>query len=302
MAFSRENLSSLSNPEPISRRSFLRLSILASLGPMALIHPRHVVADQHAGNNLIDRYVGEELNYHIGFWLFSHCGEATVRLCKSPAKNIYMAKMDGKTVGVVDLLVGRYRYSYESHAGYDEQTDRLFPLYFRLRKKRKEKIGIRTITFNYKDRELIFARKTAKGKKTQKVLPMEKGVLYEDYLTLFYNFRNGYYGPLQRDMTYHLPLHIHEGFKFLDLTIGSEEEAHNARAQELNPKDMDYFVRFRVLKEDVSSKSGNIAGWLSKEAVPVKGVIKDVIFFGDLWGVLVKREFTEKLCKENAQT
>ncbi|MBW2124594.1 MAG: hypothetical protein JRH08_02620 [Deltaproteobacteria bacterium] len=43
--------------------------------------------------------------------------------------------------------------------------------------------------------------------------------------------------------------------------------------------------------------SGEIEGWLSKELMPTKGIIKDVIFFGDLWGELVNRTFTNPRCK-----
>ncbi|RLB43478.1 MAG: hypothetical protein DRH12_02905 [Deltaproteobacteria bacterium] len=299
MAFSHENPALASAHKPVTRRNFLRLSLLASICPPILLFQGDITPKERIGDNLIHKYLGEQLDYQIGFWLLSHCGEARVRLCKSPTRPIFIACMTGKTAGFVDWLVGRCRYSYTSYSSYDEEGDRLSPLYFRLRKKRKNKVGIRTVTFNYKQKELIFARRTPEGQETHKVVPMEGNILYEDYLTLFYNFRNGYYGCLQRDKTYHLPLYIHEGFNYLDLTIGSEREAANARAQELRPKNMDYFVRFRVLKEDVSSKSGKIVGWLSKDAVPVKGVIKDVILFGDLWGVLVKRQFTQKSCRED---
>jgi len=33
-----------------------------------------------------------------------------------------------------------------------------------------------------------------------------------------------------------------------------------------------------------------VEGWLSSDATPVKGTIKDVIFFGDLWGDLIERQ------------
>ena len=281
----------------ISRRSFLQISLAALFSPSGFLSPAQAFTSPVMGKDLLSQYLGEHLVYQIGFWLFSHCGEASVSLCKTPSRNIYVATMQGKTVGLVDWLLGHYRYSYTSYAGYDQDADRLYPLFFSLRKKRKDKVSVRTVTFNYKDKELIFARQGSKGERSHKITPMKRGILYEDYLTLFYNFRHGYYGPLRRGKTYHLPLHIHEGFQYLDLTIGSEREREKALSQELDTKGKDYLVRFRVLKEDVSSKSGKILGWLSKDGVPTKGVIKDVIFFGDLWGVLVNREIGEKFCR-----
>ncbi len=297
MAFSHENHSGNLLPGAMSRRDFFRLAFLALSCPALYAFPSESFAQGPLRTTLIEEFLGEQLDYQIGFWLISHCGKALVKLCKSPHRGIYVAQLTGKTVGLVDWLVGRYRYSYLSYSGYDEKADRLFPLYFKLVKRRKDKVSTRTVTFNYKDQELIFASSRA-GTQSHKIIRMRQGILYEDYLTLFYNFRHGYYGAIQRGMTYHLPLHIHEGFDFLDLTVGSKEEEEVARSQELNPKGKDFFVRFRVLKEDVSSKSGKIVGWLSRDAVPVKGVIKDVIFFGDLWGVLIDRRFTSKYCKK----
>ena len=41
----------------------------------------------------------------------------------------------------------------------------------------------------------------------------------------------------------------------------------------------------------MSSGSGKIQGWLSADATPVKGTIQDVVFFGDLWGDLIRKQF-----------
>jgi hypothetical protein len=49
-------------------------------------------------------------------------------------------------------------------------------------------------------------------------------------------------------------------------------------------------MQFQINREDVSSGTGEIEGWLSSDATPVKGTIKDVFFFGDLWGDLIERQ------------
>ncbi|MGD2127122.1 MAG: hypothetical protein PVG99_13640 [Desulfobacteraceae bacterium] len=81
----------------------------------------------------------------------------------------------------------------------------------------------------------------------------------------------------------------------LELAIASREEEEKQRQKESNKKGKDFFLRFRVNREDVSSKSGEIEGWLSSDAVPMKGTIKDVILFGDLWGELVERQVSASL-------
>jgi hypothetical protein len=76
----------------------------------------------------------------------------------------------------------------------------------------------------------------------------------------------------------------------LDLVVASRDEEERHRLKELNRENKDFFLRFRVNQEDVSSASGEIEGWLSRDGVPVQGTIKDVILFGDLWGSLIRRQ------------
>ena len=123
----------------------------------------------------------------------------------------------------------------------------------------------------------------------QESMPMQEGIIYEDYLTLFYNFRYGHYGPLEQGRTYNLPLRIHKEMNSLELSIASQEEEERHRQKESNKSGKHFFLRFRVIGKDVSSHSGEIEGWLSRNGVPTKGTIKDVTLFGDLWGELIQR-------------
>jgi len=243
-----------------------------------------------AGRSILQQFLGETLRYHIGFWLFPHCGEAKTGLFETEKSGIYRASMEGRTSGFVDWLLGHYRYSYVSFLSFIPEQDRFRPLRFELTKKYSGKQNRRDVVFDYARGELLFSETDRSGTTKKKQEPMREGVVYEDYLTLFYNFRHGSYGPLERGKTYHLPLYIHEKMNFIDLSVAPVEEEEKARKEESSPANKAYLVRFKVHKEDVSSRSGVIVGWLDSKAVPVKGTIKDVIFFGDLWGDLISRK------------
>lgn len=274
----------------VSRRECLRLLMSAAGLYLALPCSTASAVPQTAGRSILEQFLGEALTYEIGFWLFPHCGEASTRFLKAKQPGLYRASMEGRSVGVVDLLMGRYRYSYVSYLELSPSGDRLRPLRFELTKKQMGKKYRRTVTFDYSGKEITFSRSEGKGESQEKKMGMEEGIIYEDYLTLFYNFRHGCYGPLERGRTYHLPLHIHEGMKSVDLSIATHEEEERHRQRELNKVGKDFFLQFRVNEEDVSSTTGKIEGWLSRESVPVKGTIKDVILFGDLWGSLIQRK------------
>jgi hypothetical protein len=243
-----------------------------------------------AGRSILQQFLGETLYYHIGFWLFPHCGEAKTGLFETENAGIFRASMEGRTSGLVDLLLGHYRYSYISLLSFIPEQDRFRPLRFELTKEYSGKQSRRSVVFDHPRGELLFSETDRSGTTKNKQEPMREGIVYEDYLTLFYNFRHGSYGPLERGKTYHLPLYIDEGMNSIDLAVFSREEEEKARKKENSRANKAYLVRFTVHKEDVSSKSGVIFGWLDKEAVPVKGTIKDVIFLGDLWGDLVSRK------------
>ena len=81
--------------------------------------------------------------------------------------------------------------------------------------------------------------------------------------------------------------------KSLKLQIVSAEEEKKYRQKESVKTDKDFFLQFQVDREDVSSASGEIEGWVSSEAIPIKGTLKDVILFGDLRGELVERRIND---------
>jgi hypothetical protein len=274
----------------MTRRGYLRFLIGAAGLCLGLPHSEIEANTQTARGSILEDFLGEELTYHIGFWLIPHCGEAKARFLETKDSGVYRASLEGRTVGVMDLLIGRYRYSYVSYLELSPAGDCLRPRRFEHTQKGRTKKLQRSVTFDYARREITFSQVPRDGTLQEEKIPMREGLIYEDYLTLFYNFRHGSYGPLQRGHTYNLPLHIHKGMTSVDLSIAPRGEEERRRHQELKKDGKEYFLRFRVNQEDVSSTSGEIEGWLSREAVPMKGTIKDVILFGDLWGNLIERK------------
>ncbi|MGD9262661.1 MAG: DUF3108 domain-containing protein [Desulfobacterales bacterium] len=286
-----ENCRNLLSGLKMSRRECLRL-FLGGLGAIpTLTFPSRTTASQTKHGTVIDQFLGEELFYQIGFWLFPHCGEAKTNFSRSDSKPLYRISLQGQTVGFYDLLLGRYRYSFLSYAEHSIQDDRLKPISFTMKKRHLGRESHRQATFDYKNQKIAFSQTASNGKVRQQVETMSKEMIYEDYLTLFYNFRHGHYGQLNRGRTFRLPLYVRKGMKPTELNIANLEQEQMQRREESNPAKKKYFLKFRVYREDVSSASGEVEGWLSNDAVPLKGTIKDVIFFGDLWGIIVNRRF-----------
>ena len=247
-------------------------------------------AKNTTGLSILDKYFGEELSYQIGFWLIGHCGDAKTGFLRTDVPDIYRISLEGNGVGFINFLLGRVKYSYISYCQYLPDEDRLRPVYFELIKKRGDKKSLRSVAFKYGAKEIVFIQTEPSGKTKAHNEPMMPDRIYEDYLTLFYNFRHGYYGPIERNRKYRLPLYTKKQMQPVKLHIADLEKEKKFSSQEFNQTDKNFFIQFQINPEDVSSGSGEIAGWLSSDATPVKGTIQDVVFFGDLWGDLIKKQ------------
>ena len=275
----------------ISRRDCLRYIVCGwgLMVTMPFAPPRAAEVKTRPG--ILDKYLGEELRYQIGYGLLDHVGDAKTGFMPTDNPGIYKISLEGHGVGFINFLLGGVIYSYTSFCRYLSDQDRLEPVYFELKKQRGTTQSLRTIRYNFKAREIIFQHITPAGDTRMKEEPMTAGRIYEDYLTLFYNFRHGNYGPLERNRLYRLPLYTKEQMQPVKLHIADVATENTLRRRERNQTDKDFFIRFRINPEDVSSGSGEILGWLSADAVPMKGTIADVVFFGDLWGDLIEKQF-----------
>ncbi|UCG09008.1 MAG: DUF3108 domain-containing protein [Desulfobacterales bacterium] len=284
-----EKISELSSNAAMTRRDCLRF-ILGAWGFISVMPPSFAkAAIKSERRSIVDHFLGEELIYHIGYWRIPHCGDAESRFAKTNLDDIYQISLQGRAVGFIDAALGGLQYSYVSYSQYLEQEDRLRPLFFQSTKRRMGKEKHRSITFDYAAQKVFFSKTRTHGKTQVRQEPMLPGRIYEDYLTLSYNFRHGHYGPLERGVSYQLPIQIRKRMKSLKLQIVSREEEKKYRQKESVKTDKDFFLKFQVEREDVSSGSGEIEGWVSSEAIPIKGTVKDVILFGDLWGELIER-------------
>jgi hypothetical protein len=274
----------------LTRRDCLRYLISGS--GLLLVMPLSLTgaAEIASGPSLLDKYLGEELSYQIGYWLIGHVGDAKTGFLGTDVPGIYKISLEGHGIGVINFLLGGITYAYTSFCQYVSDQDRLRPVYFELKKKRGAKESLRTVRFDYAAREIVFRLNNSAGQNRMLREPMKTFQFYEDYLTLFYNFRHGYYGPIARDRNYLLPLYTKKQMQPVKLQIANFEKEKQFRSREFNKTDKHFFMQFQINPEDVSSGSGEIKGWLSPDAIPVKGTIEDVVFFGDLWGELTERQ------------
>jgi len=151
------------------------------------------------------------------------------------------------------------------------------------------KVRRRTHLLDYQKRKWIRIRQRDDGSKTREETEIPPGMVYDDFVTATYNFRYGAYGEIERGKTYKVSTFPKKGATSYVVRVASKEEEEKKRKSEKSKEGKEFFLKLFLDAEITHSREGLIEGWLSKEFYPVEGRIKDVIFWGDVKGTLVKK-------------
>ena len=232
-------------------------------------------------------FLDEESNYNIAFLWFKKAATGSFRLTREG--DGYMGILEAETRGFIGFLTSYRRHIYRSHMSYlpDEGNLRvkLFERHVTIGK-RVEK----TLTHLDNEAGRLNARYFKKGqlvKVVDEAIP--DGVVYEDILSAFYNVRLGNYGPLDPGRHFEIRTIPSEGESLIKIDIASQDEAlkwHRKLKRGAGEKIIAATVRLpRKLFE---SKKGEVTALFNEAIIPVQGVVKDYIGFGDMKCTLIE--------------
>ncbi len=266
-----------------------RLRIFFLISFLFLIYPQAGLAARQE-DRVGERFKGEVLKYDIRFWILGRVGEGEA-VFKSLGQGKYQADHEARTVGIAGW-VSRYRRDvYRSTMGTINEGRRLIPLRF------EEDVIIgkasrkRVTSFDYPRRKILIENRQS-GKMTREEVDIPFGVLYDDPMTAFYNFRAGVYGkvePGRKIIIHTTPLQGKP--RNIRLNVAPRDVAAKKRAAESDPDDKDIYLTVHMDKEMVGSLHGLVYAWFTRDVVPVSGVAKDVIFWGDITGQVTYHGF-----------
>jgi len=278
----------------LTRRLFLRyllgLPILSSFPLRAL----EIWADlptpsrKGEGNSIGEFFRGEELHYIIGVWLFKKVAVGKISFKEMKEKGRYLSTLQGETLGILGWVA---RYRADTYRSVMEEIDggrRLRSVSFEEDVKVGDTLRRRTHFFDYEKRKWIRIRQRKDGTKIRTEEEIPPGMVYDDFITASYNFRYGVYGGIERGRKYTVATFPKKGPSSYEVRVASKEEEEKRRKSEKSQDGKEYLVRLFLDPEVTHSREGLIEGWLSKELYPTEGMIKDVMFFGDVRGTLVE--------------
>jgi hypothetical protein len=278
----------------LTRRLFLKyllgLPLLSSL-PFYLQETRaDPPAPPRKGKNSIGEFFkGEELFYDGGFWLFKRVAVGKIGFKKLEEEGCYIATLQGETLGVLGWMA---RYRVDTYRSIMEEVDggkRLRSVLFEEDVKIGNKRKRRTHFFDYQKRKWIQVTQRYDRPHVREEEEIPPGMVYDDFITGFYNFRYGAYGKIEKGKKYTVPTFPKKGPANYEIWIASKEEEERKKKSLKFKEGREYMIKLFIGPELTHSKEGMIEGWLLKDLIPMEGMIRDVILYGDVKATLVKK-------------
>lgn len=278
----------------LTRRFFLRYLLGLPFLSFFPFHIRKVEAastplpKKEGKNSIANFFNGEELVYEVGVWLFKRVALGRLSFKETGEKGRYVAILQGETLGVLGWVA---RYRVDTYRSTMEEVDggrRLRSLSFEEDVKIGSKVRKKIHLFDYQNRKWIQMRRRKDGSMERTVEEIPPGMIYDDFVTASYNFRYGVYGEIDRGKKYSVATFPRKGATTYEVKIAGKEEEERRKKSEKLKEGKEFYIKLFLDPEITHSKEGLIEGWLSKELYPMEGAIKDVIFFGDVKGILIK--------------
>ncbi len=278
------------------RRKFLfRLALLFAwmCKPRVAFSLPHSVTSENKGEQeesfpfkTIDYFLNEKAEYDMSFLWFKKAAVGSFRFLREGSG--YKAILEAETKGFVGFFTSYRKHVYVTHLTFLPESGKfrsnLFERYVVIKTKEE-----RTNTkLDYEKRVMSWV-KSKNGKVfEEKSKPIPEEMVYEDILSAFINFRMGAYGPIKRERKFKVHNIPTKGQSIIDVNITSREEADGDK--KLFGKGYDenlLYMKIKVPREIFKSKTGEVSLWIDDRLIPLKGVVKDYIGFGDIQASLI---------------
>ncbi len=229
----------------------------------------------------LDNITGESLKYRFSFFIFRKA--AVVKLnFKHIKDNLFEATLKGQTKGIVGMFTAFRKDIYISKMFYDNKSKRLIPFEFTKMTQIGGKIRKSIYKFDYKKNVIIKTKEKYKNSKltSKKVYEIKINPPVNDYLTLAYNFRLGVFGFPDKNHSLKIKVLPEKKKKqrFIEIFFIKEKKDKIK-------------LKAKIVKDIVKTKRNEVYGIITKDMLPVKGILPGVPIFGDIKAYLIALQY-----------
>jgi len=265
-------------------RTFLLLLILW-LTAAGTIHAAGLPAETALAARSFQQMAGENHRYSLDFLVFKDLAEGQLRLTAEKTPGRYRAELTAATLGVASWLSGDRIQSYisimeEDGAGGLRSVSHESSIHKRKRGKWSDRQ--KRYLFDYRAGKVTH-EKGENGKfRPGLVFELPNDRVPVDILTGFYNLRAGVYGALTPGTHIKIPTFTTQGVSEIEVEVLS------GSARFANPlfPTSGTLLRIKVDPEVFDTGGADLYAWFDEEGRPARGVVKNVIGLGDVYGRL----------------
>jgi hypothetical protein len=230
------------------------------------------------------KMVGESLSYDIAFLWFDRLAEGRLSLAKAERPDTYRAVLEARTLGIAARLTRDREHEYVSMMEM-EKDGRFRSLSHEARTVRgrgdSRQYRARRYVFDHPTGQVLYQRSRNGDVQTNEIMPMAE-IAPNDILTAFYNFRAGFFGPLEEGTRHVIPTFSHRGLSDIVVQILTGDERKHFP---FFPSD-GLLCRVTVDPEIFDTGDGDIYVWFDKEGRPARGIVENVIGLGNVRGTM----------------
>lgn len=245
-------------------------------------------------NGDIRRFAGETLFFDIDFMFFSKAAEAKITFYEENGK--FKCIMTAETKGFVGFLTSHVKHVYKSTFDIIDAGKRLRVATFEreiIIGDNRERVVHAMDYSSMIHHWFIYENNTLVSQSNESIAG--KGLL-DDVLGLFYNFRNGVYGKIEKGQNYTIPTFWTKSkndkkISPMQIYVATDAERQKYEEEEGagKMKGATMLAKLKVPSDLFDTKHGDEYFWSSEHLIPLEAIYKDFILFGDLHIKLVKR-------------
>lgn len=242
----------------------------------------------------IRRFVGETLIFDMDYMIFSKAAQAQISFYEENGK--LKCTLIAETKGIVGFLTSYIKHVYKSTFDVIDNGKRLRAVIFEReinQGKTRERVVHDMDYVALQHRWFLYKNKTLVKQFNEPIAPEDH---LDDVLGLFYNFRNGVYGKIEKGQKYAIPTFWTKGerggrINHMRLYVATDLERRKYEEEEGSGKleGATMLVKLKVPSDLFDTKKGDEYFWSSKHYIPLEALYKDFILFGDLHIKLVKQ-------------
>ncbi len=220
-----------------------------------------------------------EAYYDVRYGLFGKVGESKAKLEQNATD--YKIEVEAKATGFAKVLSGGRVERYESVGVVKDGL--LVPKIYKKMRKSKTKKDIKIFIFDYKNRVIKVHREIYRKNTLESVEDKNLSYFVEnDVLTLYFNIKK-----LLKPGKYNYRFYAVGGRRKdgrIDVIVPKDKRS----VKELLKVDGFYLI-VKIYQKIFASKEGELILAMDEEGITKKALLKDVIMFGDIVGVLKKK-------------